>query len=566
MKTSALFRAPFLPVSLLFVVAACAEQSEIPPLRSTELMLVANPPTDGAVESGVYRNLFVDWLGITPAVVDAKLDALWSHYFEGGATAKLYYADGSNANGPKAYIYDTGNRDIRSEGMGYGMMIAVQMDKKGHFDAIWNWAKTNMQYQGGEWDGYFAWQCDRQGNVVGQTPASDGEEYMATALFFAAHRWGNGSGIYAYEAEANRILNTMLHKEDMNGGVINGVTNMFDTTEQQVVFVPYFSSAEHTNPSYHLPAFYELWGRWAAGYDGQQAADRQFWLDAAATSRWFFGQTTHPSTALNPDYAYFTGEPHPDWEGDPLHMDFRHDAWRTAVNWSVDYAWWAADANETVLSDRLLSFFYSEGIQSYGSLFTLDGAELDGSHALGLVASNGAAALAATTNSDAHAGEFVQELWNTEPKFGNYRYYDGLLQFMAFLHVSGNFRAYLPSGGCQASELSCVDGLDDDCDEAIDCADPDCSGDAACDVCGNGICGSGEDACSCQADCGTPPPAENECADGFDEDCDGTTDCQDEDCVGSAECSCQPLGASCADDAECCRGKCKGPAGGKTCK
>jgi endo-1,4-beta-D-glucanase Y len=289
----------------------------------------------------------------------------------------------------------------------------------------------------------------------------------------------------------------MLHKQDMNGGVINGVTNMFDATEKQVVFVPYYSSAEHTNPSYHLPAFYELWARWAEGYNGQQAADRQFWSDAAATSRWFFAQTTHPVTALNPDYAYFSGEPHPDWQGDPLHMDFRYDAWRTAVNWAVDYSWWAADLNETALSDKLLTFFYGQGLTTYPSLFTLDGTAIGGSHSLGLVASNGAAALAATTDPNAHAEDFVRELWNTEPQYGNYRYYDGLLQFMAFLHVSGNFRAIEPGSACDPTELACTGGADDDCDGAIDCADSDCSSDPACQT----SCGANRSPCSTGADC-----------------------------------------------------------------
>jgi oligosaccharide reducing-end xylanase len=558
MRSEATLRSLVLPASLLAALSACSERVTTQPTTgSVQQLLVTDPPTIGAVESGVYRNLFVEWLGHTEAEVDAKLDALWSHYFEGGATARLYYEDGSNANGSKAYIYDTGNRDVRSEGMSYGMMIAVQMDKQSHFDAIWNWAKTNMQYQGGDWDGYFAWQCDRRGNVIGETPASDGEEYFATALFFAAHRWGNGTGIYDYEAEANRILNTMLHKEEMNGLLVEGVTNMFDTTEQQVVFVPYCSSAEHTDPSYHLPAFYELWGRWAQGYLGQQAADRQFWLDAAATSRGFFGQTTHPNTALNPDYAYFNGEPHPDWQGDPLHMDFRYDAWRTAVNWAVDYAWWAVDANETVLSDRLLTFFYGQGLSTYGNLFTLDGTELSDTHSVGLVACNGAAALAATTDPNVHADEFVQELWNTEPRYGNYRYYDGLLQFMAFLHVSGEFRAYMPTGDCDPSELSCTDGVDNDCDELIDCADPDCNADPACDYCGNGICGPEEDSCSCSADCGSPPASEQSCIDGVDEDCDGDVDCDDSDCSDDPACQCGANKDPCSTGADCCSGVCK---------
>jgi oligosaccharide reducing-end xylanase len=424
-------------------ISACgAEGTETEPVGSLAQALdPPSPPSIGAYTSGVYRNLFKEWNpSLTDSSVQAKLDQLWNHYFLGGATAKLYYANGTNANGPKAYIYDTGNRDVRSEGMSYGMMISVQMDKKSHFDAIWNWAKTNMQYQGTEWDGYFAWQCNTRGQKIGTTPASDGEEYFATALFFAAHRWGNGTGIYNYEAEANRILDTMLHKEDMNGGVLNGVTNIFNHTEKQVVFVPYFSSATHTDPSYHLPAFYELWGRWAQGYNGQQAADRQFWLDAAATSRQFFAATTHPVTGLNPDYAEFDGTAKGDAFGDNgTHDDFRFDAWRTAVNWSVDYAWWAADTNEITLTNRLQAFFTGQGIATYGNQYTLDGTALSTTHSVGLVASNGAASLAA---SDAQAWDFVAALWNTGPVFGNYRYYDGVLQFMATLHSAGAFRVH----------------------------------------------------------------------------------------------------------------------------
>ena len=564
MKAIDRLRCLSVPFCLLAALAGCGDgEVNHPPERAVAQPLVSDPPSVGSAVTGVYRNLFNEWLGISEAEVDAKINALWNHYFAGGATAKLYYADGSNANGAKAYIYDTGNRDVRSEGMGYGMMIAVQLDKKAHFDALWNWAKSNMQYQGGEWDGYFAWQCDRQGAILGATPASDGEEYIATALFFAAHRWGNGTGIYDYQVEANRILHTMLHKEDMNGGVVNGVTNMFDTTERQVVFVPYFSSAEHTNPSYHLPAFYELWAQWADGYNGQQLADRQFWSDAAATSRWFFGQTTHPLTALSPDYAYFNGAPHPDWEGDPLHEDFRHDAWRTAVNWAVDYAWWAADTNETVLSDRLLTFFYGQGLQTYGSLFTIAGAELDSTHSLGLVASNGAAALAATSDPNAHADQFVQALWETEPKFGNYRYYDGLLQFMAFLHVSGKFRAIMPAA-CASSEQSCSDGEDEDCDGNTDCSDSDCSASPSCEVCGNGSCSNGETGCTCAADCGAPPA--EQCSGGVDEDCDGAVDCADTDCAANPSCACAPAGAACVGNSDCCSNSCKGPPGGKTCR
>ncbi|MDO8631091.1 MAG: hypothetical protein Q7R41_11425, partial [Phycisphaerales bacterium] len=43
-------------------------------------------------------------------------------------------------------------------------------------------------------------------------------------------------------------------------------------------------------------------------------------------------------------------------------------------------------------------------------------------------------------------------------------------------------------------------------------------------ACGNGICLSPENSCSCPADCGPPPTTELVCNDGVDDDCDGLTE------------------------------------------
>jgi len=394
------------------------------------------PPDTGAFASGTYRNLFTEWdPTITEADIQAKLERYWDSLFGSNPNRQVYFPDGENEHGPLAYIMDINNADIRSEGMSYGMMIAVQMDRKAEFDALWNWAKSNMQYQSGAREGYFQWQCWPEGCPNHAVPASDGEEYIVTALFFAAHRWGNGEGIYNYEAEANHILDTMLHKEEMNGGVVAGVRNMFNHTERQVVFVPVGDAANFTDPSYHLPAFYELWGRWAAGWEGRQEADRQFWLDAAARSRQFFAEVTHPETGLAPDYAEFDGTPNATQD----HDAFRFDAFRVAMNWAVDYAWWAADPNQLALTDRLQAFFEAQGIDRYVNQYTLAGEPLSTDRSPGLIATNGAASLAAT---HPRAWKFVEALWELEPPSGRYRYYDGLLQFMALLHASGNFRIY----------------------------------------------------------------------------------------------------------------------------
>lgn len=391
---------------------------------------------EGAVASGHYRNLFQEWRPeIDQAAVDRKLDVYWKALFEGDAQHRVYYPGAANAHGPTAYILDVGNRDVRSEGVSYGMMIAVQMDRKAEFDALWNWAASHMRYASGPRKGYFRWKCQTHGCPVDAVPASDGEEYFATALFFAAGRWGNGQGIFDYEAQANAILDAMLHKEDMNGGVIDGVTNMFNRTERQVVFVANGDYARFSDPSYHLPAFYEIWGRRAAGWNGRRDEDRAFWLEAAKVSRRYFTLSSHPRTGLTPDYANFDGTP----KAIDGHGDFRFDAHRTAVNWAVDHAWWGGDAEAPARTDRLQAFFESEGLDRYANQYRLDGKALSTDRSSGLIASNGAASLAAT---HPRAKAFVGALWALEPPTGEWRYYNGLLQFMAMLHAGGRFRVY----------------------------------------------------------------------------------------------------------------------------
>ena len=66
------------------------------------------------------------------------------------------------------------------------------------------------------------------------------------------------------------------------------------------------------------------------------------------------------------------------------------------MNWSVDWAWWNADAREQALSDRIQKFFQSKGISTYGNLFQRDGIQVGNDHSMGLVAMNAVASLAST--------------------------------------------------------------------------------------------------------------------------------------------------------------------------
>lgn len=283
-----------------------------------------------------------------------------------------------------------------------------------------------MYQSNGPFQGYFAWHCTSDGQKLDANPASDGEEWFATALLFASRRWGDGGGIFDYRAQAQEILDVMLHKEENNFA-----TKMFNLEQKQVVFVPMVGHvSSFTDPSYHLPAYYELWARWAE-------RDHEFWSEAAQVSREFFKNAAHPQTGLMPDYAHFNGAPY----GTDDHKDFRFDAWRTLSNVAVDYAWFAADPWQVEQSNRMLDFLASHETDSYPNQFALDGTPLSGDHSTGLVSMAAVAALA----SDPETGKpFVQELWDVPIPSGKWRYYDGMLYMLGMLHVSGNFRIHTP--------------------------------------------------------------------------------------------------------------------------
>jgi oligosaccharide reducing-end xylanase len=404
------------------VPSSIATSSPVVPTPTSE------PPTPeppvGAFTSGQYRDLFQEYLKKSDTEVQAKIEAAWDQLFYGDDDfERVYYPVGEDM----AYIMDIGNGDVRTEGMSYGMMIAVQLDKQEEFNRLWKWTKTYMVQSDGPYQGYFAWHCTIDGEKLDSNPAPDGEEWFVTALLFASDRWGAGQGIFDYGAQAQEILDTMIHKEDTKNDL---ATNMFNLEQKQVVFVPKIGrDSSFTDPSYHLPAYYELWSRAAT-------RDNQFWRQAAGTSRDFFKRAAHPQTGLMPDYADFDGTAH----GSDDHKDFRFDAWRTLSNVAVDYAWFAADPWQVEQSNRVLDFLASQGMDSYPNQFALDGTPLSSDHSTGLVSTAAVAALAA----DPEKGKpFVQALWNSQIPSGKWRYYDGMLYMLGLLHVSGNFKIYI---------------------------------------------------------------------------------------------------------------------------
>lgn len=397
----------------------------------------ALPWSQGAFQTHRYRNLFAE-LGYPQREIDRKLNGIFHDVFEG--PDKVYFEVGDTM----AYISDVKNHDVRTEGMSYGMMIAVQLDRKDIFDRLWRWCRKYMQHRDGHLKGYFAWSCKTDGTRNAQGPASDGELYYVTSLIFASNRWGDDTGIN-YLKEAQFILDCSMLKAGMDR-----TAPLINLEHQLITFTPDHWGGRFTDPSYHLPAFYEVWARWAD--DGRS----QFWNECAQKSREFLHKAIHPVTGLNPDYCNYDGT----LRGGPgiIGDAFRFDSWRVPMNIALDYSWSCKDRQwQQQYGNRFQNFLYAQGIDRYVDQYNIDGTAVKEllqagtdhkaalRHSTGLVATAAAVSLVCTHEK---SREFVDRLWNLENKpyddgFFD-AYYDGLLRLFAFMHLSGNYRIIEP--------------------------------------------------------------------------------------------------------------------------
>jgi oligosaccharide reducing-end xylanase len=467
-------------LAVLTMLSSASAATAVSPAASPQLTLNDGA---GAYRTGRHPNLFVERLNKTPAETRERIERAFQQFFHGdGQEERIYFETGANKNGPLAYVTDWANNDARSEGMSYGMMIAVQLDKKREFDALWNWSKTYMQVTDPKNPsyGYFAWSMNTDGTPRSTGAAPDGEEWFVMALYFASHRWGNGKGIYNYQQEADKLLRVMRHRPLMTGDTpfrihpedppfeepanpwpspnnraeqakaakegrpwpafrpprrsfTVSVGPMMDEQHAMIRFVP-DTRIPGTDPSYHVPAFYELFARW--GPREEQA----FWLRAAEASRELFHKAAHPVTGLSADRTDFDGTPMPNWDRTP--GIFAYDSWRTVSNIAFDYAWFAKDSRQPELTARIQNFLHSEGIRSFTDKYTLDGKKASDRHSVGMLAAAAVGSLAAPPSEVSKA--FLEALWDTPMPSGEQRYFDGMLYLMSLMHLSGEYRVIPP--------------------------------------------------------------------------------------------------------------------------
>jgi len=241
--------------------------------------------------------------------------------------------------------------DAVSEGVSYGMFLALYCNDQAYFNKIWNAGEKAMWVGGDSWNGgnYYDWRVDKSGGSrIGTGPASDAEQDIALLLIFAdrlvktgiwkTYKSDKGAD---YETRARSILNTVR-------------TSMI---EQGKYLLPghWGGDPDTKNPGYFAPAFYRVF----AEYD---SANKSAWTALVDGSYELIAKSPGYAKGLIPDWCKTDGGTtggagyNAYFDGDALYRDAIRVYWRLAT----DYLWYKEPRAKAFL-DKAMAFIESPG-------------------------------------------------------------------------------------------------------------------------------------------------------------------------------------------------------------
>ena len=404
---------PCASLVLLIALAGCGQTTDIVGSRSDESS--TEVPTNPGDVLGPR-------LGVPESESQAAIRSAFEQLFFGDYdTEAVYRVDGDDA----AYIENVKMGDVRTDSIGYGMLVTVQLDEQEIFDKLWTWAKRHMLETEPPREGILSWRCSTQGTECTGVGATDATTVIATALFMAEAAWG-GEGTHDYAKDANQVVDAMVLTEERNNGIID-VQNLFDVSSALPRKTSSAGDDEYLKPDYLMPAFYEYWASW-------RSEDARFWLRAARSSRELLELAFLEDTGLIPAQITAEGSPAPI-------IDYYDELTaRTLLNRWLDFSWFDERAAISEANGLLLEFFLERSAESeYVSSYYLNG---DVRGTKNTPAHLALVATAAATSENADHDVFLQALVDEPIPEGTDRYYQGMLYLVCWLAVSGHLQPF----------------------------------------------------------------------------------------------------------------------------
>jgi len=263
--------------------------------------------------------------------------------------------------------------DAVSEGVAYGMFLALYCNDQAYFNKIWNAGEKILWTTEGAWGNagnYYDWRATKSGerHPSDRGPASDADQDIALLLIFADQLvkkgiWTSYSSTKnaTYEARARDILQTIR-------------TSMVD--QGKYLMPGHWGDAggysgDTKNPGYFAPAFYRVF----AEFDSENKAA---WEALVEGSYELIAKSPGYAKGLIPDWCKLDGTStggagyNAYFDGDALYRDAIRVYWRLAA----DYLWYREPRAKTFLDKAVTFLENSHGGAAGANFFDMKGALL----------------------------------------------------------------------------------------------------------------------------------------------------------------------------------------------
>ncbi|MDP9036182.1 MAG: glycosyl hydrolase family 8 [Myxococcota bacterium] len=288
----------------------------------------------------------------------APLGASW---LDAQAAYSKWKSDLLTSNGARGFLrVDRPNspgsiHTSNSEGIAYGMILAVAMNDQPTFDSLWKYEQLFL-----DGSGLMNWEILPDGSgptTQGTGAATDADEDMAFALLWADHRWGGrGSLADAYRAVALKQIALVWQSEvDHSRGEALKPGDQFP------------GGAAILNISYFAPAYYRLFGVASGDQTSWNKVVESSYAILAATLNAANKNTTN---GLLPAWSTPAGAPQA--PNANLSTDHQLDSCRVPFRVGQDYCWYGEGRAKEYLA-RISTFYQQIGARNIVDGYTLDG-------------------------------------------------------------------------------------------------------------------------------------------------------------------------------------------------
>ncbi|MFP4467063.1 MAG: CIA30 family protein, partial [Candidatus Goldiibacteriota bacterium] len=332
----------------------------------------------------------------------SNLNTIWGSYKN-----KFVTSDGADGDlrvkRPESGGATGGFGDTVSEGMGYGMLLAIYFDDKTTFDGLFEYVLDHLNSRQ-----LMAWRVDENGNIVDAGAATDADTDIAFALIQASKRWGGapeGRSITYAQYATNHLSKIKQYCIADDNSLKPG--DVWD---------------DHEFPSYYSEAFYREYNV----HEGNTS-----WDSLISMCNQHILANQNSSNGLTSETANQDGTRKDD--------NYGYNACRTPMRYAIDYIW-NGDSTAGTVIDREASFFENTAATDIGDGYSVStGSKTSNNNNATFIGPIGCAFM----RGSAYQAKLDEYFSRTAQQVNNHissdEYYNSSVGLLSLLIMSGHF-------------------------------------------------------------------------------------------------------------------------------